>query len=149
KFFGSHANDLDPNELQSALVRVKSSSAFDGASIGASLRFHFGSFDASYYYQYGRDRSPFIYLDPEVANQLNTLPPGTGQYAAIFAVQEKAKAYGGPFVVQSVRRHHVGMDLATTAGPLVLRMDAAFDTATTFYTRQNLNSVARPTAQIV
>src|SRR5262249_36265024 len=38
---------------------------------------------------------------------------------------------------------------ATTAGPLVLRADGAFDTAMTFYTRDTLNSIAHPTAQVV
>ena len=51
--------------------------------------------------------------------------------------------------MESVRRHHVGMDLTTTAGPFVLRLDSAFDTAMTFYTRDNLNSIARPAAQAV
>lgn len=151
KFFGTHGQGRDPGEIEHALARARASqAAFDGASIGASLRFHFGSFDASYYYHYGRDRSPYVYLDPEIAAELDAPGSGPGQFARIYGIQqEKSAAYGGPFVVEAVRRHHVGADLATTAGPLVLRLDAAFDTAMTFYTRQNLNSVARPTAQAV
>lgn len=151
KFFGTHGQGRDPSEIQAALARVKSSdNAFDGASIGASLRFHFGAFDATYYYHYGRDRTPFVYLDPAIAAELDGPNSGPNQFARIYAIQqEKSRAYGGPFVVEYVRRHHVGTDLATTAGPLVLRLDAAFDTAMTFYTRDNLNSVARPAAQAV
>jgi hypothetical protein len=147
KFFGTHGQGRDPAEIEAALARVRAAqAAFEGASVGASLRFHFGSFDASYYYHYGRDRSPFVYLDPAIAAELDT----NNSPATIYAIQqEKSASYGGPFVVESVRRHHVGTDLTTTVGPLVLRLDAAFDTATTFYTRQNLNSVARPTAQMV
>jgi hypothetical protein len=150
KFFGTHGQGRDSQEIESGLARAKAAQmGFAGASVGASMRFHFGSVDASYYYHYGRDRSPFVYLDPEVANQLSTATSDQ-DYATIFASQQRAsRSYGGPFVVESVRRHHVGMDLATTAGPFVLRFDAAFDTAMTFYTRQNLNSVARPTAQAV
>lgn len=151
KFFGTHGQGRDPSEIEAAFIRSKSTQAsLDGASIGASLRFHFGGIDASYYYHYGRDRSPFIYLDPAVAAELDR-SGGTGaSFAEIYAIQERASAaYGGPFIVQSIRRHHVGTDLATTAGPFVLRMDAAFDTAATFYAKDTLNSVARPTAQVV
>jgi hypothetical protein len=150
KFFGAHSQDQDPQELDTALAQAKATaSAFDGASIGASLRMHLGNYDLSYYYHYGRDRSPFIYLDPNVANQLSTAT-SDADYLQIYGTQLKAsQSYGGPFVVESVRRHHVGMDLATTAGPFVLRMDAAFDTAMTFYAKESLNSVARPAAQVV
>lgn len=151
KFFGTHGQGRDPAEIEAAFIRTKSTQAsLDGASVGASLRFHFGSFDASYYYQYGRDRSPFIYLDPAVAAELDR-SGGTGQsLQEIYAIQARAsEAYGGPFIVQSIRRHHVGTDLATTAGPFVLRADAAFDTAMTFYAKDTLNSVARPSAQLV
>jgi hypothetical protein len=150
KFFGTYSQGQDPSDVESSLVRAKAAqAAFDGASIGASLRFHFGSVDASYYYHYGRDRSPYVYLDPNVANQLSTATSDQ-DYAAIYASQQKASSsYGGPFVVESVRRHHVGADLATTAGSFVLRLDTAFDTAMTFYTQDTLNSIARPAVQAV
>ena len=150
RFFGTYAQGEDPAQVGDSLARARGASAFDGASVGASLRFHLGAgVDASYYYHYGRDRSPFVYLDPNVANQLATANSNQ-DVAAIFAAQQKASAsYGGPFVVESIRRHHVGGDLATVAGPFVLRADAAFDTAMTFYTRDTLNSIARPAAQLV
>ncbi|MBX3204982.1 MAG: hypothetical protein KF764_07925 [Labilithrix sp.] len=156
KFFGTYGGDRDPAEVDGALVRARAANqnALAGASIGTSLRFHFGSFDASYYYHYGRDRTPFVYLDPNVATAFDAAKsdsnPTGEDFEVIYGAQKKAAAsYGGPFVVQYVRRHHVGTDLTTTAGPLVLRLDAAFDSAMTFYTKQNLNSVARPTAQAV
>lgn len=155
KFFGTYAQDKSPAEIEGSLIRSKASQgAFEGASIGTSLRFHFGAFDASYYYHYGRDRSPFVYLDPLVAQRIDELkgsenPTGT-DFELFYAAQKQASAaYGGPLVIESVKRHHVGTDLATTAGPFVLRMDAAFDTAATFYSRNTLNSVARPTATAV
>src|SRR5690606_37351149 len=96
KFFGTHGQGRDPGEIEAALARAKASqAAFEGASIGASLRFHFGSFDATYYYHYGRDRSPFVYLDPAIAVELDR--PDTSA-ASIYAIQqEKSAAYGGPF----------------------------------------------------
>jgi hypothetical protein len=156
KFFGTYGGDRDPAEIDAALVRARGSTqnALDGASIGASLRFHFGSFDASAYYHYGRDRTPYVYLDPNVAQAFDAAKsdsnPTGEDFEVIYGAQKNASAsYGGPFVIQYVRRHHVGADLTTTAGPLVLRLDTAFDSASTFYTKQNLNSVARPTAQLV
>lgn len=156
KFFGTYSGDRDPADIQSALVRSKATSEglLEGASIGTSLRFHLGAVDASFYYHYGRDRSPFVYLDPDVARAFDAAKTATNptgeDFEVIYGAQRKASAsYGGPFVVQYIRRQHVGADLTTTAGPLVLRLDAAFDSASTFYTRENLNSVARPTAQAV
>lgn len=156
RFFGTYGEGKDPGEVQTALVQFKSASQelFDGASLGASLRLHPGAFDTSFYYHYGRDRSPYVYLDPEIAAAFNNAKsasnPKGEDFEVIYGVQKRASAaYGGPFVVESVRRHHVGADVTTTAGPLVLRLDAAFDTAMTFYTRDNLNSIARPAAQAV
>jgi hypothetical protein len=156
RFFGTYAQGKDPGEIETALVQFKSTEQglFDGASVGSSLRMHFGSFDTSLYYHYGRDRSPYVYMDPAVAAQFNNVKSGSNpsgqEFEVIFAGAKRASAaYGGPFVVESVRRHHVGADLATTAGPLVVRLDAALDTAMTFYTKDNLNSIARPVAQAV
>ncbi|MBX3228225.1 MAG: hypothetical protein KIT84_26630 [Labilithrix sp.] len=154
RFFGTYGDGKDPGEVEAALVRFRQQNLFDGASLGASMRMHFASFDTSLYYHYGRDRSPYVYLDPQIAQQFNQARspenPTGEEFEAIYAGAKRASAsYGGPFVSTSVRRHHVGMDMSTTAGPLVLRLDAAFDTAMTFYTRDNLNSIAKPTAQAV
>lgn len=156
RFFGTYGEGKDPGETQTALVQFKNASQnlFEGASLGASLRLHPGPFDMSFYYHYGRDRSPYVYLDPEIAAKFNNVQspsnPTGDQFEKIYATAKTASAsYGGPFVVESVRRHHVGADLTTTAGPLVLRLDAAFDTAMTFYTHDDLNSIARPAAQAV
>jgi hypothetical protein len=156
KFFGTYGGDRDPAEVDAALVRARTSSgnALGGASLGASLRLHFSQFDMSYYYHYGRDRTPYVYLDPVVAaefDKVKTASNPTGEdFEVIYGAQKKASAsYGGPFVTQYVRRHHVGADITTTAGPLVLRLDTAFDSAMTFYTKNSLNSVARPSAQVV
>lgn len=156
RFFGSYGEGKDPGEVQSALVQFKNTqqSLFDGASIGASLRMHLGGIDTSFYYHYGQDRSPYVYLDPAIAKQFDNTKSASNPNGEFFSTiyegaQRASASYGGPFVVEAVRRHHVGADLTTTAGPLVLRLDAAFDTAMTFYTRENLNSIARPAAQAV
>lgn len=155
RFFGTYVGDRDPSAMNTALISEKSTGdPFGGASAGASLKFHTTHFDASFYYFYGRDPQPFVYLDPDVAKAFNGVKsasnPTGEEFENVFAAQKKASAeYGGPFVALYVRRQHVGTDWTTTAGPLVLRLEGAFDSATTFYTQGNLNSVARPTAQAV
>jgi hypothetical protein len=155
RFFGTYTADKDPAAIQSALVRENASrDLFDGASAGTSLRLNVSGFDASFYYYYGLDPTPFVYMDPNIARAFESaksLSNPTGQdFEVIYAAQRQASAaYGGPFVSRYIRRHHVGGDLATTVGPVVLRLDTAYDSASTFYTKDNLNSVARPTAQLV
>jgi hypothetical protein len=111
-------------------------------------------FDTSFYYYYGLDPTPFVYMDPAIARAFESAKsvsnPTGEQFEVIYAAQRQASAaYGGPFVSRYIRRHHIGGDLSTTIGPVVLRLDTAYDSASTFYTRDNLNSVARPTAQVV
>lgn len=155
RFFGTYAADKDPSAVQSALVNGNvNGEPLSGASVGASLKFHTSDFDASFYYFNGRDPQPYIYLDPEVANGFNAVKsdqnPTGEDFEVVYGAQKKASAeYGGPFVALYVRRQHLGGDLTTTAGPIVLRLEGSFDSAMTFYSKQNLNSIARPTAQVV
>lgn len=125
----------------------------ESASVGSSLKFHFGSVDASFYYQYGFDRTPFLYLDPILAARLDASDSNVVNGALLDILlkqsQDASAAYGGPLVVSYVRRHHVGADAQTTTGPFVLHLDGAYDSASVFYTRDQFNSVVKPSAQIV
>lgn len=116
----------------------------DGGSIGASVKFHSPKIDASFYWHWGLDRSPFVHLDPALRARMES-----ADQAGLAAVAFEAAQRRGAFVVQYYRRHHVGFDASTTAGPFVLRADAAFDSASTFFTRDTLQSIARPNAQAV
>jgi len=155
RLFGLYAAGRDRTlieDVQTSLASARTpKSAFEAASIGSSLRFHFGSVDASFYYQYGFDRTPFLYLDPDFAKQLDAIDPAqvNGAILDVFLrqLQTASSSYGGPLVLTYVRRHHVGFDAQTALGPFVVRLDAAFDSATVFFTRNNLNSVVKPSAQ--
>lgn len=154
RFFGTYTADRDPSAIQTALVRENTSQMFEGASAGTSLRLNVSGFDTSFYYYYGLDPTPFVYMDPTIARAFESaksLANPTGEdFEVVYAAQRQASAaYGGPFVSRYIRRHHVGGDLSTTVGPVVLRLDTAFDSASVFYTKDNLNSVARPTTQLV
>ena len=155
RLLGSYSQGRDRADVESFQNGLSSGGAskgaLDGASVGTSLRFDNGKVSGSFYYQWGRDRTPFTYLEPQLAKELETADPNGLNGAVLDALikqQRRASSlYGGPLVVQYVRRHHVGADISTTAGPFVLRADAAYDSASTFVARQTLNSVARPTAQ--
>lgn len=157
RFFGIHARDderTSADDLEGTLGTSKTPRGFlDGAAVGASARLHAAKIDASAYWHWGPGRSPYVYLDPQVAAQLGAVDPASVDGAALDAVLEQQRrasaSYGGPLVVAYYRRHHVGADVTTTAGPLVLRAEAAFDSASTFTAESTLNSVARPAAQAV
>lgn len=155
RLLGSYSQGRDRAEVESFQSGIASSggskSALDGASVGTSLRFDSGKVSSSFYYHWGLDRTPFTYLEPQLAAELEAADSNAlngAVLAALIKQQRRASSlYGGPLVVQYVRRHHIGADISTTAGPLVLRADAAYDSAATFAARQTLNSVARPTVQ--
>lgn len=155
RLFGAYSQGRDRAELesvQSGLASGKASnSALDGASLGTSLRLDKGAVSASFYYHWGLDRTPFTYLEPQLAAQLEAADPNALNGAVLDALIDQQRrassAYGGPLVVTYLRRHHVGADVATTVGPFVLRADAAYDSASTFVAQRTLNSVARPVVQ--
>ena len=155
KLFGLYAQGRDRTlieDVQTSLVSARApKSALDAGSVGSSLRFHFGSVDASFYYHYGFDRTPYLYLDPQLVTQLDAADPakvnGTVLDVFLRQLQTASAAYGGPLVLTYVRRHHVGLDTTTTVGPFVLRIDGAYDSATVFFSRQTLNSIVKPSAQ--
>jgi hypothetical protein len=155
RLFGLYAAGRDRTvveDVQQALVTARvPKSVVKAGSFGGSLRFNFGKVDAAYYYYYGFDRTPFVYLDPQFAAQLDQFDPNAvnGAILDVFLQQlnSASASYGGPLVINYYRRHHVGADAATTVGPFVLRVDTAYDSAASFFAKDTLNSVARPQAQ--
>jgi hypothetical protein len=155
RLFGLYAKGRDRalvQDVQDILSHARTPRVFpDGASLGTSLKFHFDKLDTSYYYEYGYDRSPFVYLDPTLQTQLDQFDPAQVNGAILDAfiqqLQTAQATYGGPLVVQYLRRHHVGADAATTVGPFVLRLDGAYDSLMSLTARSTLNSVAKPVAQ--
>jgi hypothetical protein len=155
RLFGLYARDtkdVNADDAPPGLVDSRApTKLLEGASVGLSAKVNLGGADVSFYYHWGHDRTPFVYLDPVLAKRIDAAPPGAVNGTVIDALLEQRKeaqaAYGGPLLLQYVRRHHVGFDASTTLGPLVVRTDMAFDSASTFFSRATMNSIARPTAQ--
>lgn len=157
RIFGLYARDggdVNVDDAPTGLVDSRAPTKFlEGASVGVSAKVNLGGADFSWYYHWGLDRTPFVYLDPQFAAGIERAQPGEINGVVIDALlaqrKEAQNLYGGPFLLQYARRHHVGFDASTTAGPFVLRTDVAFDSASTFFSRRTFNSIARPTAQAV
>jgi hypothetical protein len=93
-------------------------------SAGAKISTAFAGIDLDVYYHYGFDSTPY-------------LSTGSSAFTTLL----------GPQILATyVRRHHFGFDAAATAGPFVLRLDAAYDTQRVYYYELAFGSVASPTA---
>jgi hypothetical protein len=134
------------------LLGVTDPPAADFSAMQAGLRFalnvHKLDFDA--YYQYGYDRNPRLRVDPMFLQALTTLDyvrsglPGiVNPYLSLLQTGTK------PIVSDYVRRHHVGLDVGTTVGPVVLRAEASYDSAAVFPRASDLQSVVTDTVQAV
>jgi hypothetical protein len=88
---------------------------------GAKISTVLAGIDLDAYYHYGFDSTPYVAVG--------------SSFAALF---------GAPLTATYVRRHHVGLDAVATAGPFVLRLDAAYETARVYYNLAFM-SVASPT----
>ncbi len=154
RLYGFLSNDRDRNSfatLQDLQTESQRPEGLSGTSVGASLKAHLGKVDTSFYYQYGYDRSPAVYMDTAFANQLSNIDPNTVDGVILDALLKSLKSSsaknGAPLVLSYVRRHHVGFDASTAVGPIVLRLEGAYDTATTFYSIDAFSSRVRPQAQ--
>jgi hypothetical protein len=93
-------------------------------SAGTKISTVVAGIDLDVYYHYGFDTTPY-------------LSSGMSSFTALL---------GAPILATYVRRHHFGFDAAATAGPFVLRLDAAYDTQRVYYYELAFGSVASPTA---
>jgi hypothetical protein len=157
RLFGTLAQGNDRNAVR-GLQETLSGGALGGsnpvnASLGASFKMNVGGFDLSYYFSTGFDRQPAVYVDPAFQKQLESLNADQlngGVFDAILnQTRASTKSLGGPLQVSYRRRNHVGIDAQTTTGPFVLRADAAYDSAKTFFSAASLNSSLRPAVQEV
>ncbi len=81
---------------------------------GTKLSTTLGGIDLDAYYHYGFDTTPYVLIAP------------TGPSLAMALL-------GVPISATYVRRHHVGLDATGTAGPLVFRLDAAYESERVYY----------------
>jgi hypothetical protein len=130
----SLSNDTLHDALQ-PILGVTDPPPMDFRATQAGLRFavNVHRFDLDVYYQYGFDRTPRLKVNPMFLMALNTLDyvgqglPGAFQpYISLVQMGEK------PLSTDYVRRHHIGLDLGTTVGPVVLRAEASWDSAMVF-----------------
>jgi hypothetical protein len=106
--------------------------------LGEKLSFRLGRADLSQYYQYGFD-GPMLKLAPALL--LGPPPSGPADLAPLL---QFLQAGGRPIEAAYVRRHHFGIDAAVPLGPVVLRVDAAYQTRKVFYRQQDFTSFNAP-----
>ncbi|HVZ33030.1 MAG TPA: DUF1302 family protein, partial [Polyangiaceae bacterium] len=128
-FLGNASDLVDPSVERdfAALWRQTElpSASGAGASAGAKLAIAAPGVDIDAYYQYGFDSLPFVSADPQFSQYLNTTDFGTQAAANLSPLLDLMDAGVKPLTARYIRRHHVGMDLVTSAGPLALRLDGA------------------------
>lgn len=118
-----------------------------GAAAGARLAAAFSGVDLDLYYHYGYDSTPFVALSPGFQNYLFGAEtnlavdvPAQDKLAPVLALLDMGVR---PISSRYLRRHHVGLDLATALGPIVARIDAAYQSRRVFY-RLDLNGFTSP-----
>jgi hypothetical protein len=132
------------DQVNAALYQTRSPN-HDGQGItaGAKLGLHTSALDANFYYHYGYDGTPYIWVDPAFATVLNTTDFARSSLSDLAPVLQALDRGLTPFLAEYVRRHHVGFDAVIGLGPFMLRLDAAYQSQRVFY-RADLTSVARP-----
>jgi len=143
------ARSLDPT-LQEPAQRLLAAtqypkSNFTAPVLGARLSWSAAGLDVNYYYQYGFD-GPLLEVEPAFAQNLASLDYNTIGLANLQPWLSAIDAGTPPLAVRFVRRHHVGLDLATTAGPVALRLDAAYQSKRVF-SRRDLIGVVSPSLE--
>lgn len=147
RFLGTTSLVVDPTvepELRDVLRATELPEANGkGASAGARLSASLPGADFSLYYHYGYDPTPFVRIAPAFGSwlqgaQLPSISEGGSEFAGVEPALSPALDLIDqgiePFSARFLRRHHVGLDAATVLGPLVLRVDAAYETRRVFYT---------------
>jgi hypothetical protein len=117
-----------------------------GASAGARVSAALPGIDLSAYYHYGYDSTPFVKIHPEFLQYVSRTTFTPGDLATLEPALDLINRLGPgvPVSARYVRRHHVGFDLATTLGPIGLRLDTAYENRRVFY-QLDFNSFETPT----
>ena len=118
-----------------------------GLEGGARLEWTHGRVTGSHYYHHGRHGTPDFQVDPALGQRLDAIDwraVGTDAARALAA----SVATSGAVRASWPRRHHFGLGVSTTAGPLALRLDAAYQRDGLFYDR-HLNGWRSPLVQAV
>jgi hypothetical protein len=150
RYLGSASALVDPS-IERDLARLWRQTELPpnngkGLAAGARLAASLSGADLSAYYHYGYDSTPYVTLDPAFQDYLASADLSresstSTKFKPIFDLIDQGIQ---PLRSRYRRRHHVGVDLATAFGPIVARLDAAYETQRGFY-KLDLNSYAAPT----
>lgn len=113
---------------------------------GARFSWRAGSTDVQHYYQYGFDSTPAFLPTDAFVQVLFETDWETESLASVQARYAEVSS-SPPFSAEFVRRHHVGTDVTTLVGPLVLRVDAAYQTRRVLY-ESSLRSYVTPAVRV-
>lgn len=114
---------------------------------GLRLDWRLGRWDVTHYYHVGRHGTPDFHVGSEVLARLDDVDwsrTSADEARAAIAALTGAGAIGSRWP----RRHHVGLDIGTIAGPLAIRLDAAYQQPALFYDA-TLNGWRSPAAEAV
>jgi hypothetical protein len=117
-----------------------------GISAGLKMAVNLPGVDLSGYYHYGFDSTPYVVLANDFQSYLrdtNFMPANAGKLKPVLDLIDELRDQGGPISARYLRRHHAGLDLATAVGPVVFRLDGAYESRRVFY-RVDFNSFATP-----
>lgn len=117
-----------------------------GIAAGARVSAALPGVDLSAYYHYGYDSTPSVKIDPAFAEYVRTTTFTPGDLSTLQPALDLINQLQpvAPVTARYVRRHHVGLDLATTLGPIGLRLDTAYENRRVFY-QLDFNSFETPT----
>lgn len=140
---------LDPSLQEPAQRLLQATrypkSDFTAPVLGGRLFWSVAGLDVNYYYQYGFD-GPLVEIDPSFAASLAQIDWSSAGLSDLQPWLAAIDAGQQPLSVTFVRRHHAGVDMATTVGPVALRLDAAYRTKRVFL-RRDLTGFVSPTLQ--
>lgn len=137
-------HDLDQRLIQQTSLP---SANFTTPSVGGRLSWSIHNLDVSHYYHYGYD-GPLIALTPPFAASLQLIDFARAGLADLVPLYAALAGGYQPFTATYVRRHHAGIDAATTLGPFAVRLDAAYDSNRVLY-RRDLVGATSPVVQAV
>lgn len=120
---------------------------FTDPVLGARLSWSAHNVDVNYYYQYGFD-GPLLSIDPALGASLASIDFSRAGLVDLEPWLLAIDQGTPPLVARYVRRHHAGLDVATTLGPFAFRVDAAYESKRVFFRRDLVGAIS-PTIEAV
>jgi hypothetical protein len=120
------------NAADALLMRPARPHGLSGTQAGLRFDWRAGRFDVTHYYHYGYHGMPNFRITPVAVAALDAVDWTT---ASVDQVDTIVTGLRGVVGATWQRRQHVGLDIGTTAGPFVLRVDAAYQQPALFYDR--------------